>query len=357
MTPLHAGLAARISQTGPITVAEYMTECLTHPVHGYYTTRDPLGAAGDFTTAPEISQMFGELIGLFLVETWDNQGRPSPFTIAELGPGRGTLMADALRATARVAGFHDAMQIALVEVSPELKSMQSRALEGYEPTWCDSVHALASMPGPLFVVANEYFDALPIRQFVRDGAMWRERMIGLDANTLAWGLAPPTALPVFADRSDIADGGLVEWCEPAARDAATLGHMIAERGGVALVVDYGDWRTNGDTFQAVCGHRFAAPLAAPGEADLTAHVDFEALAKAAESAGAKASDMISQGKFLARLGIVQRAEALAKRMTGDTLESHVAAFNRLTSADEMGTLFKAMAIYPKSVAPPPGFGP
>src|SRR6056297_1033563 len=346
MTPLAAQLAAQIGATGPMSLGDYMTACLMHPEHGYYTRRDPLGARGDFITAPEISQMFGELIGLSLAQAWLDQGAPAPFVLAEPGPGRGTLMADLLRATRRVPGFHDALRLHLVETSPALRAAQAATLGRDDVTWCDRVEDLPD--APLFLVANEFFDALPIRQFQRAGQGWRERVVGLDGDTLMPGLGPGGARPELDHRlDDTSDGDIVETCAPAA--------AIAARGGAALIVDYGDWRALGDTFQAVAGHAPADPFAAPGEADLTAHVDFESLAQAA--APAVHARLCPQGTFLARLGIGARAEALAQGLSGAALDSHMAAFRRLTDADEMGTLFKALGLMPPGAAPPPGLEP
>jgi SAM-dependent MidA family methyltransferase len=354
MTPLAAQLAAQIAASGPITLGEYMTACLMHPEHGYYTRRDPLGARGDFITAPEISQMFGELIGLSLAQAWLDQGAPAPFVLAEPGPGRGTLMADLLRATRGVPGFHDALRLHLVEASPALRAAQAATLGRGDVTWCDRVEDLPD--APLYLVANEFFDALPIRQFQRTGQGWRERMVGLDGGTLTPGLGPEGARPDLGHRlEDTREGDIVETCAPAAAIAAGIGARIAARGGAALIVDYGDWRALGDTFQAVAGHAPADPFAAPGEADLTAHVDFEALARAA--APAAHSRLCPQGIFLGRLGIGARAEALARGLSGAALESHMAAFRRLTGADEMGTLFKVLGLMPPGAAPPPGLEP
>ncbi|MCB1338537.1 MAG: SAM-dependent methyltransferase [Maritimibacter sp.] len=347
---LAALLKARIRATGPISVADFMAECLGHPEHGYYTTRDPLGASGDFTTAPEISQMFGELIGLALAQSWLNQGAPAPFTLAELGPGRGTLMADILRATRGVPGFHAGLRLHLVETSPVLRAVQRRALDGVDLTHLDTVDALPDMP--LWLVANEFFDALPIRQFVRAAGLWRERVVGLADGALAFGLAGPSAPEELATRSDVADGGLVEIC-PAARVAMDeIAARIAAHGGAALVIDYGDWRSLGDTLQAVQGHAPTDPLAAPGAADLTAHVDFEALALAAP--GLAASALTPQGVFLERLGITQRARALADRLDGPALDAHIAAHRRLTHPDEMGNLFKVLGLVPAGAPMLPG---
>lgn len=353
MTPLQKILAGQIRAGGPMTLADYMGTCLLHPEHGYYATRDPLGAAGDFTTAPEISQMFGELLGLALAQAWTDQGAPSRFTLAELGPGRGTLMADALRATRRVPGFHDALHLHLVEASPPLRAAQARTIGRDDIAWVQSVAELPD--APLFLLANEFFDALPVRQLVRAGDMWRERMVDLDERGLRFGLAPPKPVPALDHRlEDTRDGDIVEIAPQAAGIAAELGHRIGAHGGAALIVDYGGWRSLGDTVQAVQEHERADILAAPGTADLTAHVDFEAIARAAPC---RVSRLVPQGVFLERLGITARAQALARGLEGEGLESHVAAHRRLTHPDEMGTLFKVMALYPDTAAPPPGLDP
>ena len=342
-------LIRQIATTGPMTLADYMAACLMHPQHGYYSTRDPLGAAGDFTTAPEISQMFGELVGLALAQTWMDQGAPAPFALTELGPGRGTLMADILRATARVPGFHAAAQLHLVEASPALRAEQAKRLP--QAIWHDTVQSLPDMP--LFLVANEFFDALPIRQFQRSGDDWRERVVGLHDDRLALGLAAPAPQPDLVHRmQDTNEGSIVETCKPGMTIAALLGARIAAQGGMALILDYGDWRSKGDTFQALRGHAPTDPFADPGQADLTAHVDFEALARAA--APALHTELTPQGVFLERLGITQRAQALARSLTGAALDSHIAAHRRLTHPTEMGSLFKTLALLPQGSPTPPG---
>ena len=349
MTPLARLLAERIRETGPITVADYMAECLLHPVHGYYTTRDPFGAAGDFTTAPEISQMFGELIGLALAQGWLDRGSPAPFTLAELGPGRGTLMADILRATKGVPGFHAAAQVVLVEASPVLHKVQAATLAGYTPTWANRIEDLPH--GPLLLVANEFLDALPIRQFQHGPQGWQERLIGLRDDALTFGLSAP--LPQVPDTSAFRDapkGALVEDCLPARQTFAEVVTRIAKAGGLAYWIDYGDWRSQGDTLQALRVHAPDDPLAHPGEADLTAHVDFEPLA-----ALAPAFAYDTQGAVLTRLGINTRAERLARNLTGAALESHRAAHRRLTHAEEMGSVFKVLALTSADAPPPPGF--
>ena len=352
---LREALLARIAAGGPMPLSDYMATCLTHPTLGYYTSRDPLGRAGDFITAPEISQMFGELIGLALSQSWLDQGAPSPFTLAELGPGRGTLMADALRATARVPGFHAAMRLVLIEASPVLRAAQVQALAGHAVTQADDLSALPE--APIWLIANEFFDALPIRQYIREGAAWRERQVGQAEGALAFGLGGPVTPALLAGRDDVAEGALVELCPAAQGIVSTLAGLIARQGGAALIVDYGDWGSLGDTFQAVKDHAPDDPLAHPGAADLTAHVDFAPLARAARAAGAVASRLTPQGLFLERLGIAQRAQALAAGLAGAALDSHLAAHRRLTHPDEMGTLFKVLGLVPEGAAMLPGLEP
>ncbi|MBY6057405.1 class I SAM-dependent methyltransferase [Leisingera daeponensis] len=353
---LTGHLTARIRADGPLSVADYMADCLLHPKFGYYTTRDPLGAKGDFTTAPEISQMFGELIGLALAQAWLDQGAPAPFTLAELGPGRGTLMADLLRATRGVPGFHAAMQIRLIEASPALRAAQAKALEGYAPEWLDTADALPDQP--LLLAANEFFDALPIRQFLRAGGGWSEKRIGLTDGALSFGLSPAAPQPALDHRlADTQEGDLVEICEAAAPITQAIAARIAAHGGAALIVDYGDWRALGDTLQALRAHEPADPLQSPGEADLTAHVDFEALAMAAKTAGCAFTRLTPQGVFLERLGITDRARALAAPLQGEALDSLAAAHRRLTHPGEMGNLFKVLGLYPPQTTPLPGLNP
>ena len=352
MTPLADLLTARIARTGPISIADYMADCLMHPDHGYYATRDPLGRAGDFITAPEISQMFGELIGLSLAQSWLDQGAPARITLAELGPGRGTLMADALRATQAVPGFHAALSVHFVETSPVLRQAQASAVPHAQ--WHDTADSLPD--GPLFLIANEFFDALPIRQFIRDGNGWRERMVGLEGDNLAFGLSAPAPLALLEHRlADTRDGDLVEHCPALPGIIQTISQRIATHGGAALIIDYGDWQSLGDTLQALADHKHTDPLTSPGQADLTAHVDFAAIAAA--TAPAKFTRLTPQGVFLERLGITQRAQVLARTLTGTARENHIAAHRRLTHPTEMGDLFKVIGIYPATATPPPGLEP
>lgn len=350
MTALAGRLIRRIRATGPITLAEFMHEALLHPEQGYYTTRDPLGAAGDFTTAPEISQMFGELVGLALAQSWRDQGAPAPFALAELGPGRGTLMADILRATRAVAGFHAALQLHLVEASAPLRRLQAAALRG--AVFHDSLDSLPEMP--LWLVANEFFDALPVRQAIRTGALWRERVIGVQEGALAFALTEPAPIAALQGRA-AGEGDIVEWHPALPALAGEIGRRIATHGGAALIVDYGQSGSLGDTFQAVRSHEKVNPLATPGSADLTAHVDFDALARAA--APAQASAATAQGVFLERLGITARAQALAERLRGDALRAHIAAHHRLTHPDQMGSLFKVLGLSAPGAPLPPGLDP
>lgn len=351
MTTLRDILIERIKTSGPLTIEAYMADALMHPDHGYYTTRNPLGAAGDFTTSPEISQMFGELVGLSLAQAWLDQGSPNPFTLAELGPGRGTMMADILRATAKVAGFHAAADIHLVETSPALRAEQAKHVAA---TWHAHIDTLPDQP--LFLVANEFFDALPIRQFKRDGGDWREVVVDAQDDTLTTSLAAPAPQPALDYRlGETVDGDLVELCPALGAYTETIAQRIASSGGAALVIDYGDWGSLGDTLQALQNHAPVSPYADPGNADITAHVDFEAITR--HAAPAKFTRLATQGTFLERLGITQRAQTLATNLSGDALDSHIAAHRRLTHPAEMGSLFKVLGLYPDGAPPPAGLEP
>lgn len=352
MTTLKDHILRRIRTEGPLTVAEYMSLCLLHPTLGYYTNREPFGAAGDFVTAPDISQMFGEMLGLCLAQGWRDQGQPVPFSLVELGPGRGTLMSDLLRAAQQVPGFAEAAQIHLVEASDRLRAIQRNALE-------DVCVQFVADPGELpqqsvFFVANEFFDALPVRQFQCGDSGWHERHIGAEAETLVMGLGPETAPPILDKRENTRPGEVVEIRPQAGPVITELTTRIETHGGIGLVIDYGDWRSRGDTFQAVRGHETVSPLEDPGHADLTAHVDFEAIAAAAACAHSR---LAPQGVFLERLGITARAEALARRLDGEALRQHISAHQRLTHPDEMGNLFKVLGLFPRGTPPPPGLEP
>lgn len=356
-------LHQRLQREGALTVADFMGEALTHPVSGYYMHGDPFGApgpaGGDFITAPEISQMFGELIGVWCADTWMRLGSPARCALVELGPGRGTLMADALRATRQVPGFHEALDIYLVEVSPALRERQREALGAHRVSWLDNVGQLPE--GPLLLIANEFFDALPVRQFQRTGEGWAERVVVLGPDgRLAFALAGPTPANrqlVPPALRDAPEGTLVEVCPAALNTAAFLGHRLARLPGAALVIDYGPAEpAPGPTLQALRQHRRHEVLEAPGTADLTAHVDFTSLAQAAASAGGTAHGPVTQGAFLRALGLELRAAQLSAAAPG-AAESIAAAQRRLTDAAEMGELFKALALTSPDLGPPAGFEP
>jgi len=343
MTPLAQTIATRIRATGPITLADYMQICLLDSRHGYYATRDPFGQAGDFITAPEIHQMFGELCGLALAQAWMDQGGPKPFTLAEPGPGRGTLMADLLRAIRVVPQMRDAANVTLIEASPFLRKLQRERLGEVS-----HIESLEDLPdNPLFLIANEFIDALPIRQFQMTDDGWRERMVGLsDDGQLQMGLGAVVDMQRQGKVGDV-----VEDCAEGVASVEAIARRIARHGGAAIVIDYGGWNGFGDSFQALRNHIPEDPLANPGLADLTAHVDFAPLAAAALRAGACVSRPIHQGDWLMSLGARGRAQKLAAN--GD--QGAMAALARLTSASEMGHLFKAIAIWPKGATAVPGF--
>jgi len=351
MKGLGDHLRQQIKRLGPITVADYMNQCLYHPSLGYYTNATPIGAKGDFITAPEISQMFGELIGLCLAQSWLDQGAPTPFCLAELGPGSGQLMADILRATKGVAGFHDAALLHLCEVNPALKAEQTKKLAAFDPRWVSDSTEFPEMP--LFLVANEFFDCLPVRQFFRTDSGWQEKMIAVDGRDLCFARAPVGELANELPR-DAPQGSVLELCASANAIVSDLAGHVSAHGGCVLVLDYGSSGELGDTLQAVQGHKKVAPLAHPGGSDLTAHVDFSALSNAA-AAKAQVSAVVPQGVFLEQLGITARAHSLARCLSDQALENHIAAHRRLTHPDEMGKLFKALAITPKGPPQPPGF--
>ena len=333
-------LAARfrrlIRAHGPMPVARFMGESNAQ----YYASRDPLGAGGDFVTAPEISQMFGELAGLWLADLWDRAGRPGDPVYAELGPGRGTLARDALRAMAS-AGL--ASPVHLVEASPALRAVQAQAVPN--ALFHDDA---ASLPedGPLLLIANEFLDALPIRQLVRTPSGWRERMVALDGEDFVFVAGPqPMDTAVPNTFIDLPEGAILETCPAAAAIMGEIARRLARQGGAALFIDYGHLAPRtGSTLQAVRGHRKVDALHEPGEADLTAHVDFAVLAEIAAKAGCIV-DTATQGDWLTAMGIGRRAATLAERSPGRA-EEVAAACRRLTAADQMGELFKVMAISP-----------
>jgi len=344
---LKERLAAEIAAAGPMDVAAYMARCLHDPLHGYYATRPALGEAGDFITGPLVSQMFGEIVGLWLAEVWRGLGAPERVILAEAGPGDGTLMSDALRAAKLAPSFLDACELWLIETSAPLRAIQAGRLAAAAPRWAGTLDELPD-GAPLLLVANEFLDCLPARQFQRTPRGWAERMVGLARDgSLAFGL-----IPAAVCMPDAPLGAIVERSPAQEAFARALGARIAGAGGAALVVDYGAAEPSpGDTLQALRAHRRQDPLSAPGEADLTVHADFAAVLAAARAAGAEAG-LVPQGEFLRRLGIEARAAALA-RARPDQAGLIARQLDRLTGEAQMGALFKAAAIW--SGATPPGF--
>ncbi len=361
IVPLAAEIRRRIESSGPMPVAQYMALCLTHPEHGYYTTHDPLGTAGDFTTAPEISQMFGELIGLWAAAVWRGMGSPQGVQLIELGPGRGTMMLDALRAAKVMPEFRSAIVLHMVEVSAALERLQREALSTADVSafWHGSLEAVPD--GPSIILANEFFDALPVHQAVMCADGWHQRVvkIGEDGNLhFSIDRDPKPLFEEFlpAGVRSAKIGEIFEWRSD--RTLLELSRRVVRYGGAALIIDYGHAQSAiGDTLQAVGGHQFADPLLAPGLVDLTAHVDFQALALVAQGMDARVHGPVPQGEFLRRLGIEERAAALRAGAGQEYASIIEAARQRLTDDDRtgMGRLFKAVALSGSQLQVLPGF--
>ncbi|MDF1609681.1 class I SAM-dependent methyltransferase [Hoeflea sp. YIM 152468] len=360
MTPLAQKLAHLIAQSGPLRVSDYFSLCLADPDHGYYQSHEPFGRSGDFVTAPEISQLFGEMIGVFLVHAWQAHGAPSKVRIVEIGPGRGTLMSDALRVIARLAPeLYAKATIHMVETSERLRIVQQQTLVKIKQriAWHQTFEETPA--GVTLMVANELFDAIPVRQFVKTRDGFRERMVGLDdTGALTFGLGQtgldPSLLPL--DEARVPEGEIFEVSPARTALMQAVAAKLVRDGGTALTIDYGHLHSGfGDTLQAVYRHEFDPPLARPGEADLTSHVDFQALAEAAAAAGAYLHRPINQGEFLQGLGIVERAGALGSGRDALTQATIHDAVNRLAGEGEgrMGALFKVLAISggPAVIAP------
>ena len=353
MTPLETEIRRIIAIEGPIPVDRYMELCLSHPQHGYYVTRDPLGAAGDFVTAPEVSQMFGELIGAWTATVWRQMGSPRHVQLIELGPGRGTLMADALRAAKALPEFHGALSVHMLETSRVLRGLQERSLAntGVPLVWHLAIEQV--LEGTTIAIANEFVDALPISQFVKDRDGWHVRMVGIVDDKLAF-LVAPDAMVSQSEGDATPAGTILERRQD--QPISLLARRIAQHSGAALIIDYGHTQSGfGDTLQAVRGHTFANPLEHPGEADLTAQVDFAAIATWAQRQGAVTHGPVTQGRFLRRLGIEQRATRLKANATSQQAADIDAALTRLTAPDQMGELFKVLAIAHPNLGPLPGF--
>ena len=348
-SPLQLEIKKLIKSSGPMPVWRYMQLCLTHPEHGYYLSRDPLGREGDFTTAPEVSQMFGELLGLWAASVWKAIGSPPVLRLVELGPGRGTMMADALRALRVLPPLYQSVSVHMVEINPVLRDKQKATLSGVRNVaWHDSIDEIPE--GPAIILANEYFDVLPIHQAVRRESGWHERVVELDdAGKLIFGSAPEpiprfeVLLPPLVRAAPV--GAVFEWRPDL--EIMKLATRVRDQDGAALIIDYGHLRSDaGDTFQAVARHSFTDPLSAPGQADVTAHVDFQALARAAEDLGARVHGPVTQGEFLKRLGIETRAVTLMAKATHEVSEDISGALKRLTDSGRgsMGEMFKVLGV-------------
>ena len=359
-SPLQSEIKKLIKSTGPMPVWRYMELCLTHPKHGYYLSRDPLGREGDFTTAPEVSQMFGELLGLWAASVWKAIGSPPLLRLIECGPGRGTMMADALRALRVLPPLYQALSIHLVEVNPVLREKQKATLSGsLNISWHDTIDDVPD--GPSVIFANEYFDVLPIHQAVRRETGWHERTVELDSNgKLVFGAAAEpiprfeVLLPPLVRAAPV--GAVFEWRPDA--EIMKIASRVRDQDGAALIIDYGHLRSDaGDTFQAIARHSFADPLKNPGQADVTAHVDFEALVRATEDLGARVHGPVPQGDFLRRLGIETRAVTLMAKATPEASEDIAGALRRLIGGgrDGMGEMFKVLAISEPNITALAGF--
>ncbi len=364
--PLAREIAAMIAMDGPISVARYMEIALGHPRHGYYMTRDPLGRRGDFTTAPEISQIFGELIAVWCVQAWRTMGSPDKLAIIEIGPGRATLMADLLRALAALKAAPRAIEGHLVETSPTLRRVQKATLAAAELPlfWHDRLEDMSKRPA--IIIANEVFDALPIHQLVFHNAGWHERVVGLDRNGgltlgLAAGMVARDITHALKDRGvSPRDGSVLEISPARRRLAAEIAGFLAESGGFALIMDYGHGATGfGDTLQAVRAHRFAEILERPGDVDLSAHVDFADLVSSFTGSGCVCHGPLSQGCFLDSLGLDLRARTLRKQCGPEERADLDAAVNRLAGRgnSDMGELFKVLAAANPRHREPYPFGP
>ncbi len=356
MSALGDAIAAMVAHDGPITLETYISLCLSHPKHGYYMTRDPFGRRGDFITAPEISQIFGELLGLWMTEAWRACGCPAPARLVELGPGRGTLMSDVLRVGRVAPPFLDQISVHLVETSPVLRGVQEKTLQGAVPPISWSADVAEVPPGPAFIVANEFFDALPVRHFVKSASGWRERLVGVDsAGALAFGLSGAVEHGL---RVEAPQGSIIEIGAVAQMIMGQLARRIVEQGGAMLIVDYGYSETTlGESLQAVKEHAYVDPLHEPGEADLTTHVDFAALARAARAEGAKVQGPVTQGAFLRQLGVERRAEVLSRNASPEQRADIAAAVERLAGSgpNNMGELFKVLAVTHPDMPDMPGF--
>ncbi len=336
-------------------LGEYMALCLSHPQHGYYMTRDPFGVGGDFTTAPEISQLFGEMIGVWLADVWAQMGKPSEFILLECGPGRGTLMADILRATKKVSGFHEAAKVHLMEISPVLIESQRANLAGYDTRWISDLTQLDST-SPVLVVANEFLDALPVRQLERKGADVFERVVSLLPDESLGITLKPIDGSIAPYIRSVRGDGIIEISPVLNQFVRSVANLLKKQKGAALFIDYGHVKTGmGDTIQAVKSHRFESIFDTPGHADLTAHVDFENVQNIARAEGVATHGAVSQGGFLRSLGIEVRAQMLKLGLNEEKAEQLESGLNRLIDTEQMGMLFKVLALCDDPKITPAGF--
>jgi NADH dehydrogenase [ubiquinone] 1 alpha subcomplex assembly factor 7 len=345
---LETLLKRRISLSGPMTVSDYMVEVLQHPVHGYYNRPQVLGAKGDFVTASEVSQIFGELIGLWAIDRWQSLGSPQSFALIELGPGRGTLMADFLRAGRLAPPFLDALSLHLVEASPTLRNIQSDLLSEFAPVWHNDITSLPQ--GPCIMVGNEFLDAMPIRQFARIDGNWQEKLIGMNDNEeLGFQMSNPILQShltgLGANIEDLEKLDFLELSPVQISQADILAGHLKHNGGVALLIDYGFAKADGrNSLQAVKRHETHPVLTDPGTADLTAHVDFASLTRQFRHHGLSVHGPVEQGPFLSALGLEQRKQNLLENASLGQAEDIVTGANRLINKDQMGSLFKVVAV-------------
>lgn len=329
-------IRSQITQYGPMDIGQFMALCLGHPEHGYYMKQDPFGSVGDFTTAPEVSQMFGEMIGAWVCDLWIQMGQPEKLTLLECGPGRGTLMSDLMRVTARAPHFKDACAVHLLEISPFLKTKQAELLAAYNPAWHEGLDSVPT-DAPVIVIGNEFLDALPFRQLMKIDEQWVERVVGVEVDQFVFGLKKTALRPDSSIRAH--DGDMFEIAPARLSFVEGVSDLIKTAGGAALFLDYGHIKSGtGDTFQAVHKHEYVSPLENVGNADLTSHVDFEALG----AVDAQVFGPVEQGAFLKKLGIETRAASLTKKADDKQAKHIQSGLHRLTHSDEMGTLFKVI---------------
>lgn len=349
-TPLSRLLSQQIHAHGPMTVADYMAQCLMHPQHGYYQQQRVFGRDGDFITAPEVSQMFGEIVGLWLIDQWQQLGCPARCHLIEFGPGRGTLMADILKTANLMPAFKAAVQVHFVETSQQLRALQKEKVA--TATWHDDITSLPD-DAPLLIVGNEFFDALPIHQFIFQNRVWHERLVGIDPDDdtkLCWHIGPASAaVSLISPSLSPSEGDMAEACPAALSIMHSLANQLGAITGAALFFDYGYLKPAfGDSFQALKAHAYVDPLAEPGLADLTAHVNFHALAESAYKVGISDISLAEQGQWLMAMGLGQRAQQLASGKSATQQQDILVALKRLTAPDEMGQLFKTLTFTSKA---------